>query len=167
MSQDLKTELVALLPRLRRFARTMTRSVTEADDLLQEACVRALSRADQRDPTRPLDRWMYRIIRNLWISEMRKRTVRQGQGGVPAEDAVELSTTDTGETQLAARQLGRTISTLPKDLSSILLLVSVEGHSYSEAAEILNIPVGTVMSRMYRARNALADRMAAQGDARP
>lgn len=153
---DLKPDLIALLPRLRRFARSLTRSVTEADDLVQEACLRALSRADQWDPSQPLDRWMFRITRNLWISEMRKRTVRLGQGHVPANETHELLTTETGEEALAASQLQSRIAALPEDLAGVLMTVSVEGYSYSEAAELFDIPVGTVMSRVHRARKALA-----------
>ncbi|MEM9427169.1 MAG: RNA polymerase sigma factor [Pseudomonadota bacterium] len=163
VSTDLKHELTALLPRLRRFARSLTRSVPEADDLVQEACLRALTRADQWDRSQPLDRWMFRITRNLWISEIRKRTVRIGQGQVPAEDATELQTPVTGEHSVAASQLQAQIDALPEDLSSVLLAVSVEGYSYAEAAELFDVPLGTVMSRVHRARKALAARIAEPG----
>ncbi len=165
VSTDLKRDLIALLPRLRRFARTLTRSVAEADDLVQEACLRALSRADQWDPAQPLDRWMFRIARNLWVSEIRKRGVRVGQGQVPAEEAVELVSAETGEARFAARELHARIAALPEELAAVLLTVSVEGYSYAEAAELFDIPVGTVMSRIHRARKALAQDLAAQGGA--
>lgn len=160
VSADMKSDLIAMLPRLRRFARSMTRSVPEADDLVQEACLRALSRSDQWDPAQPLDRWMFRITRNLWISEIRKRSVRLGQGQVPADEAPELVTLETGEASMAASQLQRQIAALPEELSSVLLTVSVEGYSYSEAAQLFDIPVGTVMSRMHRARKTLAAQIA-------
>lgn len=153
---DMKSDLIALLPRLRRFARSLTRSVVEADDLVQEACLRALSRADQWDPTQPLDRWMFRITRNLWISEIRKRTVRVGQGQVPADETHELVSNDSGEASVMAGQLQSQIAALPEDLSAVLLTVSVEGYSYAEAAALFDIPIGTVMSRIHRARKALA-----------
>ena len=156
VSTDLKRDLIALLPRLRRFARALTRSVPEADDLVQEACLRALDRADQWDRTQPLDRWMFRITRNLWISEIRKRGVRLGQGHVPADETPELVTVDTGEAQMAATELQRRIAALPEELGAVLLTVSVEGYSYAEAAELFDIPVGTVMSRIHRARKTLA-----------
>ncbi len=158
--QDLKKDLIAMLPRLRRFARTMTRSVTEADDLVQEACLRALSRSDQWDPSQPLDRWVFRITRNLWISELRKRQVRLGQGHVPADETTELVSRDTGEESVVASQLKGKIAALPQDLSSVLLLVSVEGYSYAETAELLSVPIGTVMSRVHRARKLLAQELA-------
>lgn len=157
---DLKRELIVLLPRLRRFARSLTRLVPEADDLVQEACLRALSRAHQWDPTQPLDRWMFRITRNLWISEMRKRTVRLGQGHVAADESHELVTHETGETATAVTELHKKIDSLPEELSTVLLIVSVEGYSYAEAAELLDIPIGTVMSRIHRARKTLAAQIA-------
>ncbi len=160
VATDMKRDLIALLPRLRRFARSLTRSAAEADDLVQDACLRALSRSDQWDPTQPLDRWMFRITRNLWISEIRKRQVRMGQGQVPAEEAHELVTVETGEAAVASSDLHSKIASLPEELSSVLLSVSVEGFSYAEAAQLFDIPVGTVMSRVHRARKALAASLA-------
>ncbi|CAN0599025.1 unnamed protein product [Ectocarpus sp. 12 AP-2014] len=152
----MKSDLIALLPRLRRFARSLTRSVVEADDLVQDACLRALSRADQWDPSQPLDRWVFRITRNLWISEIRKRTVRVGQGQVPADESPELVSHESGEASVMAGQLQSQIAALPEELSAILLTVSVEGYSYAEAAALFDIPIGTVMSRIHRARKTLA-----------
>lgn len=153
---DMKSDLIALLPRLRRFARSLTRSVPDADDLVQEACLRALARSDQWDRSQPLDRWVFRITRNLWISEVRKRTVRIGQGQVPADETHELVSSDSGEASVMAGELRGQIAALPEELSAILLTVSVEGYSYAEAAELFEIPVGTVMSRIHRARKTLA-----------
>ncbi|MEM6897827.1 MAG: RNA polymerase sigma factor [Pseudomonadota bacterium] len=158
-TEDIKTALIALLPRMRRFAMSMTRSATEADDLVQEACLRAISRADQWDPAQPLDRWVFRIARNLWISELRKRKVRVGQGQVPAEETHELVSSETGETTVAAAQLTSRIWALPEELSSVLLLVSVEGYTYKEASALLEIPLGTVMSRIHRARKILSEQL--------
>ncbi len=75
-----KTEMISLLPRLRRFSLSLTRSGPDADDLLQDACTTALQKWQQYDPAQPFDRWMFRVVRNLWVSEIRKRKVRQGQG---------------------------------------------------------------------------------------
>lgn len=162
---DMKSDLIALLPRLRRFARSLTRSVVEADDLVQEACLRALSRSDQWDPSQPLDRWMFRITRNLWISEIRKRTVRIGQGQVPADETHELVSNESGEASVMAGELQSQIAALPEELSAILLTVSVEGYSYAEAAALFDIPIGTVMSRIHRARKTLAARIQAPAGA--
>lgn len=160
LSSDLKKEMISLLPRLRRFARSLTKSVTEADDLVQETCLRALGRTDQYDPSQPLDRWLFRMMRNLWVSEIRKRTVRLGQGHIPAEESSELISPETGEAGVAVNQLRAQISSLPSDLSVVILAVSVEGYSYAETAELLDIPIGTVMSRLHRARKSLANQIA-------
>lgn len=160
LSNDLKDDLVALLPRLQRFARALTRSAQEADDLVQEACLRALDRAAQWDSTQPLDRWVFAIIRNTWISERRKAKVRLGQGHVPAEESGELVSRDTGEGHHAAAELNATLSALPEEFRTVLLIVSVEGYSYQEASTLLDVPLGTVMSRMHRARKALAGALA-------
>ncbi len=160
LSSDLKKEMISLLPRLRRFARSLTKSVTEADDLVQETCLRALGRTDQYDPSQPLDRWLFRMMRNLWVSEIRKRTVRLGQGHIPAEESSELIAPETGEAGVAVNQLRAQISSLPSDLSVVILAVSVEGYSYAETAELLDIPIGTVMSRLHRARKSLAKQIA-------
>ena len=154
-AEKFKIEMIGLLPRLRRFALSLTRSVPDADDLLQDACTTALQRWHQYDPAQPLDRWMFRIIRNLWISEIRKRKVREGQGQVPAEEATELQTADADDT-LNAKQVQARVSALPPDLAQPLMLVCAEGYSYREVSEFLDIPVGTVMSRIHRARKLLA-----------
>jgi RNA polymerase sigma-70 factor, ECF subfamily len=157
-----KTEMIGLLPRLRRFALSLTRSASDADDLVQDACAAALQKWHQYDPGQPLDRWMFRIIRNLWISEIRKRQVRQGQGHVAAEDATELQTPDADDA-LAARQVQGKVTALPAELSRPLMLVCAEGYSYLEVSELLEIPVGTVMSRIHRARKLLVSTLG-QGD---
>lgn len=156
MPPTMKKDLIALLPRLRRFACTMTNSSADADDLVQEACIRALTRQDQWNPAYPLDRWVFRILRNLWIDEVRKRQVRIGEGQVPAEETTELESGETGEARFAERELQQKISALPNELALVILVVSVEGYSYKEAAELLDVPVGTVMSRLHRARKQLA-----------
>ncbi len=160
---NISREMINLLPRIRRFARTLTRCDVEADDLVQDACLRALDRADQWDPAQPLDRWLFRITRNLWISELRKRTVRTGAGQVPIEDALELVCAETGEANVIASELRGCLRNLPAELSSVLLVVSVEGYSYAEAAEFFDIPIGTVMSRIHRARKLLRDRLVENG----
>ena len=147
--------MIGLLPRLRRFAISLTRSGPDADDLLQDACANALQKWEQYDPSQPFDRWMFRVVRNLWISEIRKRKVRQGQGQVPAEETTELRVEDTANETLAAKQVCEKVGDLPRDLSQPLMLVCAEGYSYREASELLGIPIGTVMSRIHRARKAL------------
>lgn len=162
MSTDiLKSDLVKLLPRLRRYAMTLTGNPSEADELVQEVCLRALSRAHQWDTSQPLARWVFRITHNMWISETRKRKVRTGQGTVQANETVELKTITTGESTTIASEIGKTVLSLPPDLANTLLMVTVEGYSYKEAAAHFDVPIGTIMSRISRARSALRIKLAA------
>lgn len=154
-----RDDIIALLPRLRRYALSLTRSDTDADDLLQDACATALQKWEQYDPAQPLDRWLFRVLRNMWISEIRKRTVRMGQGQIPAEDAAELRVEDTVVDRLEAQQVRGKVADLPSDLSQPLMLVCAEGYSYREVSELLGIPIGTVMSRIHRARKTLVTGM--------
>ena len=99
-------------------------------------------------------------MRNMWISEIRKRKVRMGEGQVDAGESTELVTNVGPADQTYGIQLMAIVKSLPEGLSSVLLLVSVEGHSYREAADILDIPIGTVMSRMSKARQVMKMRLA-------
>lgn len=156
---QLRQELIAMLPRLRRYALSLTGSLPDADDLVQDTCAKALRYSDQYHPHQDLDRWVFRIARNHWFSETRKRKVRLGAGQVDAVETGELYTTVNGENALAGRQLGQKIMQLPSELATVLLLVSVEGYSYKEAAAHLGWPIGTVMSRISRARQLLRERL--------
>lgn len=147
--------LVNLFPRLRRFAWTLTRNWPDAEDLTQTSCTRALERSAQWQSSTPLDAWMYRLMRNVWIDETRKRSVRTGQGQEDAATSPELVSANDTETQAYAKQVLSHIAHLPEGFGSVLLLVAVEGHSYQETADILGIPVGTVMSRLSGARKKL------------
>lgn len=165
--EQFKTELISLLPRLRRFALSLTRSGPDADDLLQEACSAALQKWQQYDPAQPFDRWMFRVVRNLWISEVRKRQVRQGQGQVPAEEAVELRSEDAAVDVQTARQVKGQVANLDPELGQPLMLVCAEGYSYKEVSELLGIPIGTVMSRIHRARKLLITSLSEKEHAAP
>ena len=150
-----KTQMISLLPRLRRFALSLTRSGPDADDLLQDACATALQKWQQYDPTQPLDRWMFRVVRNLWVSEIRKRKVRQGEGQVNAEESNELRVAGSADDVLTAKQVRSKVADLEADLAQPLMLVCAEGYSYREVSELLGVPIGTVMSRIHRARKLL------------
>ena len=150
--------MIALLPRLRRFALGLTGRPDDADDLVQAACERALSRLHQWQPGTRLDSWMYRIVQTTFIDEMRKRKVR----GVPVdlEAAGDVSGADgrsTVDARLTLASVRRAITQLPEEQRAVLLLVTVEGLSYRDAAESLGIPQGTLMSRLARARLRLHD----------
>jgi RNA polymerase sigma-70 factor (ECF subfamily) len=166
MSESFNDQLIALLPRLRRFARGMTGSVAAADDLVQAACERALSRSHQFQEGTRFDSWMFRIMQTIWIDQIRARDVRKEE----PEDAAEQFGTDLPvrliEARLRLGEVRAALDTIPPEQRTALLLVSVEGLSYKEAAEIAQVPVGTIMSRLARARVALEERLGMGGDRR-
>ncbi len=157
VTQQVRAELVSLLPRLRRFAYGLTGSLDDGDDLVQSACERALTRLDQFQPGTRLDSWMYRIVQNLWIDQRRTRQARPEAGVEPAD--LEALAVGNAERELDSRLtlaiVQRAVAELSEDQRAVLLLVCVEGLSYKEAAGVLEIPLGTVMSRLGRARLAV------------
>lgn len=165
MSQPLdpaiQAELVALLPRLRRFARGLAGAADQADDLVQAACERAIARIHQWTPGTRLDSWMFRIVQTIWLDQTRAQRVRTGEGRVDAGSPVaeaELSFDGAREmeTQMTYDAVRRAVSRLPEEQRAVVMLVCVEGQSYKEAADTLAVPIGTVMSRLSRARGVLA-----------
>lgn len=155
-SNEFRQELVSMLPKLRRFAMTLTRNGADADDLVQMVCERAITRNHLWNGEGRFESWIYAMTRNLWIDEIRKRKVRIGSGTIDTSAQEELSVEASGEMAVYANQLHRMILSMPEGQASVFLLVNVEGHSYREAAEILKIPSGTVMSRISTARMRLA-----------
>jgi RNA polymerase sigma-70 factor (ECF subfamily) len=153
---DIGYDLVATLPRLRRFARAICGSADIADDLVQATCARALAAADSWQPGTRLDAWLFRILRNLWIDRLRRSRVEGTQ--VDVDDRRDL-VGDRGEPAMHARltldRVRKAIAALPDDQREVLVLVCVEEKSYIETADILGIPMGTVMSRLARARKRL------------
>jgi RNA polymerase sigma-70 factor, ECF subfamily len=160
VTDDVRTRMIEFLPRLRRFAYALTRNLEQADDLVQDTCERALARADQWEPGTRLDSWMYRIAQNIWFDQGRAAKVR---GVVTDIDAIaELSGSDgrtVTENRLTLASVFKTLATLPRDQQVLVALVCVDGLSYKEAAENLDLPIGTVMSRLARARQAIAAAM--------
>ncbi len=162
MGVDIRLQLVTMLPRLRRFAVSLTGSRDRADDLVQGTCERALKAADSWQAGTRLDSWLYRIMQNLWIDEMRKMKTR-GQEQ-PVEEAYGLAGEDgarSAEASLAASEVMVALGKLPEEQRVVITLVCVEDMSYREASDILGIPIGTVMSRLSRARRALAEALGA------
>lgn len=149
-------ELVELLPRLRRFARGLSSDASDADDLCQAAIERALKSRDQwQDGTR-LDSWMYRITRNLWIDE-RRAAGRRGSH-TPIDDAVtQVAGDGAAEVEAGALRgdVDAAMARLPGEQREVVLLVLVEGYAYREVADILDVPIGTVTSRLARGRESL------------
>jgi RNA polymerase sigma-70 factor, ECF subfamily len=160
VTDELRTRMVELLPRLRRFAIALTGDLDQADDLVQETCVRALSRVEQWQPGTRLDSWMYRIAQNLWVDRARARKVRGEQVEVEAAEA--LPGTDgrtVAESRLTLDAVSAAMAHLPDEQRVLIALVCVDGLSYKEAAEITQTPIGTVMSRLARARRELHVRL--------
>lgn len=157
MNSDIGSEIVTVLPRLRRFAYSLTGSLADGDDLAQEVCVRALERADQWRPGTRIDSWMYKIAQNLWIDKKRAGQVRdRHREAVLAQDDSHMHAAhNPAEDRLALQAVSEGIAELPAEQQVLVALVCVEGLSYREAAEITEVPIGTVMSRLARARKAL------------
>ncbi|HYG25496.1 MAG TPA: sigma-70 family RNA polymerase sigma factor [Caulobacteraceae bacterium] len=149
-------EIVALLPRLRRLARALSRDVATADDLVQIAVERALTRRDQWRPGTRLDAWVMRIMKNAWIDETRSRA-RWGKVVEP-EDAG-LSVADQAD-HTDAMAISQAMARLPDEQRLAVALVLVDGLSYAEAADVLEIPPGTLNSRLVRGRMALMEALA-------
>jgi len=147
--------LNGLLPRLWRFCHVLTGDRSTADDLAQSACLRALERAGQFQPGTRLDQWVFRIAQSIWFNQRRAEKVRRGFGTVPAEEAGLASPGDNAEANIYLAQVLSSVMGLPEAQRVTVLLVYVEGFSYQEAAEMLDIPIGTVMSRLAAARGRL------------
>ncbi len=159
----IRDELVTLLPRLRRFSLAVTGSVQDGEDLLHSALERALrhesswQHGTRLDGMR-LDSMMFRIIRNLWIDERRAKR-NQDISLEVAGDAVLEDGCNTAEHLLDLTKIRRAMLTLPEEQRSVLCLIVLEGMTYQEAATALDVPIGTVMSRLSRARAAMVSRM--------
>lgn len=153
---DVRCQIVDLLPRLRRFACALTGDMDRGDDLVQETCARALARLDQWQENTRLDSWMYRIAQNIWYDRIRALKLR---GEVVEIDAAHDLPGDDGrditESRITLSEVAGAIANLPPDQRIVVALVCVDGLSYKEAAEIVEVPIGTIMSWLARARVAL------------
>lgn len=152
-ADPLHAEIAALLPRLRRFARTIAWQREDADDLVQAGIERALGRSNQFEAGTRLDSWLFRIMKNAWIDEVRSR-IRRDQVFSP-EEAGEHVGDDHAESQQQRIAIQKAISLLSDDHRIVIGLVLVDGMPYKEAADVLEIPIGTLTSRLARAREAL------------
>lgn len=153
---ELRREIADLLPRLRRFGRTLARSPEDADDLVQVAIEKALNRTDQWTPGTRLDSWMFRIMQNAWIDELRARE-RRGQTFLPEEEGEHVGDDAQSGAPLDAILVRKAVAKLSDEHRAVVGLVLVEGLSYQEAADTLGVPVGTVTSRLARARETLQE----------
>ncbi len=156
MNRDaLRREIVELLPRLRRYAYALTGARADADDLLQATVERVLTKGAPEDVA--LIKWSFRVCKNIWIDEIRSRKVRvsaAASGKITGEEKVDGERVVMGK--LAFVEVNIAMSKLPDDQRAVLSLVALDGCSYKQAAEILQTPIGTVMSRLARARRAIS-----------
>jgi RNA polymerase sigma-70 factor (ECF subfamily) len=151
---DFLDEIETCVPALRRYARALTRNVDRADDLVQDCLERAIRKRGLFRPTGPIQAWLFRILVNLWRNSLRSDR-RRGEHVAYDALVIEPSIPGPQHGRLALGEMNRALDRLPDDQRETLLLVVLEGVSYEEAASILGIPIGTVMSRLSRARAAL------------
>lgn len=157
---DLTEQLIELIPRMRRFATGLSGSAAWGDDLVQAACERLLQRKDSLRPDTRLDSWMYQVIRNLHIDGIRAQSVRDRNA-----DEIKLVadlrpvSTDPMQNHIRLGEVNDAMQLLSEEHRSALMLICVEGLSYKEAAEVLQVPMGTVTSRLVRARKSLVEKL--------
>lgn len=144
--------------RLWRYCLVLSGNRANADDLAQAACLRALENAEKFEAGTHFDRWIFRLTQRLWIDELRKKAVREGGGLLQIEEVEITDHAADPEKALMTSEVVASVLQLPEAQRSTVLLVYVEGYSYRDAAMILDIPVGTVMSRLAVARSRLSNR---------
>jgi RNA polymerase sigma-70 factor (ECF subfamily) len=160
--EEVRSGLPRLFPRLWRYCLALTSNRDRANDLAQAACLHALEKARHFEPGTHLDRWLFRLTQRLWLNELRADAVRAGRGLLPVEEIDLADNKSDPHANLYAKEVLSAVMGLPEAQRVTVMLVYVEGHSYREAAEILDIPAGTVMSRLAAARKTLALRLVRQ-----
>lgn len=155
MDRGVEEEMIALLPRLRRFSFALTGAWADADDLVQATCARAIERIDQWQAGTRLDSWMYRIAQNLHRNDLRKGEVRSQHLREAAPDDIDQVSQNKPVDRMALLETEAALTRLAPEQRSVLMLVALEGRSYDDVAEILGVSAGTVASRVSRARLTL------------
>ena len=151
--EQIRDLIISLLPRLRRFARTITRNPHDADDLVQASIERALRHYEQWRPDSRFESWMFGIMRNAWIDEVRSR--RRRDKVLAPEESGENVGDRSSEAHVQMLSVQAAMAELPEEQRMAVALVLVEGLSYKEAADVLDVPIGTLTSRLARGREAL------------
>lgn len=161
---ETRRQLVLLIPRLRRFARVLTANMADADDVVQASLEKAMINLAQWQTGTRLDSWLFRIARNVWLDDRRRAHNRIGHDDI---NALSDHVGDDGDAAVAqgalARQVRTAIDRLPPEQRDLVGLIMLEGHTYREAAELFDVPIGTVMSRLSRAKAALARELEDEG----
>jgi RNA polymerase sigma-70 factor (ECF subfamily) len=153
-----RPDLIEHLPRLRRYARALTGDVNRADDLVQDTLERALAKLDLWQPGSDLRAWLFTLMHNLFVNQIR---VRRPQETV-MEEALDEPVSGGQMEALAARDIHAALARLPEEQREVLLLVGLEQFGYAEAAQVLGVPTGTVMSRLSRARERMRQMLAGE-----
>jgi len=170
---DLRDRIEAEIPRLRRYARALTRDIVAADDLVQDCLVRSLAKLHLWKEGTDLRAWLFTILHNQYVNQVR-RAVREGAAVSVSENEPSLTNAADQGKRLELRDLDRALARLPEEQRTVILLVGLEGMRYEAVAEVIGVPVGTVRSRLSRGREALRrlmgivqDRQAEVAMARP
>jgi len=156
-TEQFKIDLVAMLPRLNRYARVLTRSHADADDLLQATCTRILDRWAQFRPGSDFDRWAFTVMSSINRNHLRAARTRHGNGIVDADE--ELTSSETPEGNKIRDEVFSLLESLPDNQRQVITLVYLEGYTYQEVADILEVPIGTIMSRIARGRARLSKKI--------
>ena len=149
------TRIEACIPALRRYAGALLRNREDADDLVHDCLVRALDKLHTRRNESDVRPWLFAIMHNLFVSQKRRAKARPTSESLDETHESAVSLRPQQDSSLEWRDLIRGLNRLPEEQRSVILLVSVEDLSYAETAAVLGIPVGTVMSRLSRARERL------------
>lgn len=160
---DLRTEIVTQVAALRRYALALTRDGTEAEELVQETLVRGIAAAASWQPGTDLRAWLFRIMRNAWLDALRRRATRE-RAALDGSDSV---TEPTQPLHVEIRRAVEALRKLPKAQREAIALVAFADMSYAEAADAMDVPLGTFMSRLARGREALRRLLEKQGPPRP
>ncbi len=155
LDPSLRDPMLAAVPRLRAFAISLCGNVDQADDLVQETMLRALAHIDQFEPGTNMLAWLFTILRNLFRTEYRKRRREVEDDDGRYADSMKSQAEQTGRLEFV--ELRTALAELPADQREVVILVGASGLSYDEAAQICGCPIGTVKSRLSRARGRLAD----------
>src|ERR1700730_14748580 len=156
-------QIEAEIPRLRRYARALTRDESNADDLVQDCLVRALSKQHLWQEGTDLRAWLFTILHNQYVNQVR-RAIREGTAVSVSDTEPSLTRAPDQGKRLELRDLDRALARLPEEQRTVILLVGLEGMRYEAVAEIIGVPVGTVRSRLSRGREALRQLMGMIGD---
>ena len=160
--REIESAIPEIFPRLWRYCLALCGRRDWADDLAQAACLRALEKASSFIPGTHADRWLFRIAHRLWLNELRAAKLRRGAGLAPVEELDLIDDSPSAEANIFAGEVFSAVMALPEAQRATVLLVYVEGYRYKEAAEILDIPIGTIMSRLAAARRKLGERFTSE-----